>query len=138
MFVADHFESHLIIRLPGLVGPGLRKNVIYDLQHGNDLHKVDHRSIFQFYPMVNLWSDIQTALSLEFSLLHLTAAPCSVAEISMHGFGRSFENMLEADPAHYDFRTLYASGFGGQGPYQYSKRESLLAVRAYAQSEPHA
>ena len=31
-FVESHFEKHLIVRLPGLVGPGLRKNVIFDFR----------------------------------------------------------------------------------------------------------
>src|SRR5688500_10673002 len=61
-FVESHFASHLIMRLPGLVGPGLRKNVIFDFLNNNNLHAIDSRGIFQFYPMVNLWYDIQAAL----------------------------------------------------------------------------
>jgi hypothetical protein len=33
-------------------------------------------------------------------------------------------------------QTRHATLFGAQGPYQYSQRETLQAIRAYAQSEP--
>ena len=134
-FVAERFARHLIVRLPGLVGPGLRKNVVYDLLHGNNLQAIDSRGVFQFYPMVNLWADVETALRAELRLVHLTAEPLSVAEVAREGFGREFSRTLAAPPPAYDFQTNCAALFGGRGRYQYSRRESLLAIRAYAQSE---
>ena len=135
-FVENHFPDHLIIRLPGLVGPGLRKNVIFDFLNNNNLHAIDSRGIFQFYPMVNLWYDIQTSLQEKLKLVHLTAAPVSVAEIAEAGFGKTFNQPQSNPPAVYDFQTKHAVLFGAQGAYQYSKRETLQAVRGYAQSEP--
>jgi hypothetical protein len=135
-FVANHFERHLIVRLPGLVGPGLRKNVIFDFLNDNNLHAIDSRGVFQFYPMVNLWADIQVALRAGLNLVHLTAEPISVADVSELGFGRPFDNTLEQKAGNYDMRTRHAGVFGGAGHYQYSARETVLAVRAYAQSEP--
>ena len=135
-FVEQHFPRHLIVRLPGLVGPGLRKNVIFDLLNDNNLHAVDSRGVFQFYPMVNLWSDIETALAGKLSLVHLTAAPISVAAVAAQGFGRPFVQELANAPASYDFRSVHAPLFGADGGYQYSVRDTLLAIRAYAQSEP--
>jgi len=135
-FIESHFPRHLIVRLPGLVGPGLRKNVIFDLLNQNNLDAIDSRGVFQFYPTVNLWHDIQTALQAQLSLVHLTAEPISVAEVAQHGFGREFQNILAHPPAQYDFQSKHAALFGGCGAYQYSKRETLLAIRAYAQSEP--
>ena len=135
-FVESHFANHLIVRLPGLIGPGLRKNVIFDFLNDNNLHAIDHRAVFQFYPMVNLWYDIQTALGAGLTLVHLTAEPVTVAEVTEKGFGKRFEGILANPPATYDFRSRYGALFGGQGPYQYSKRETIQAVRAYAQSEP--
>jgi dTDP-4-dehydrorhamnose reductase len=135
-FVESHFANHLIVRLPGLVGPGLRKNVIFDFLNDNNLHSIDSRGVFQFYPMVNLWYDIQTALGAGLTLVHLTAEPVSVAEVAERGFGRRFEQTLATALAAYDFRSRHGALFGGQGPYQYSKRETIQAVRAYAQSEP--
>ena len=97
-FVESHFPRHLIVRLPGLVGPRLRKNVIYDFLNDNNLHAIDSRGIFQFYPMVNLWYDIQIALNAGLQLVHLTAEPISVADVSEHGFGRSFEQTQANSP----------------------------------------
>ncbi|CAM3901574.1 hypothetical protein VA7868_04121 [Vibrio aerogenes CECT 7868] len=136
-FVKKHFENHLIVRLPGLVGPGLKKNVIYDFLNDNNLNAIDSRGIFQFYPMVNLWPDIQIALSENLSLIHLTAEPLSVHDIAKDGFGFEFEQHIVDTPAVYDFRTEHHALYNHTDlPYQYSKQEALLAIRAYAQSEP--
>lgn len=137
-FVESHFSNHLIVRLPGLVGPRLRKNVIYDFLNNNNLAAIDSRGVFQFYPMVNLWYDIQIALEAGLRLIHLTAQPISVAEVSKQGFGVFFDNVKDGPAAVYDMRTDYAHIFGGTGHYQYSLRETIQAVRAYAQSEPKA
>lgn len=134
-FVESHFPNHLIVRLPGLVGPGLRKNVIFDLLNDNNLHAIESRAVFQFYPMVNLWYDIQTALNAGLKLVHLTAEPLSVADVSNKGFGKIFEQTLVNVPATYDMRSRHAQLFGTTGDYQYSARETIQAIRAYAQSE---
>lgn len=134
-FVESHFENYLIVRLPGLVGPGLQKNVIFDFLNDNNLNMIDSRGVFQFYPMVNLWSDIQVALANNLNLVHLTSEPISVADIASKGFGLDFTHTLENHPARYDMRSIHAALFDGQNGYQYSKKETLLAVRSFAQSE---
>lgn len=135
-FVENQFLDHLIVRLPGLVGPGLRKNVIYDFLNRNNIEGIDSRGVFQFYPMVNLWYDISIALSSGLKLIHLTAAPVSVGDVSEFGFGVKFENVKDFPYAVYDMQTIHARLFGGNGRYQYSSRETIQAIRAYAQSEP--
>lgn len=135
-FVEEHFPNHLIVRLPGLVGPGLRKNVIFDFLNDNNLDAIDSRGVFQFYPMVNLWYDIQVALNAGLKLVHLTAEPLSVGDISLQGFGKSFTHTLSNPAATYDMQTKHGQIFGASGRYLYSARETIMAVRAYAQSEP--
>jgi nucleoside-diphosphate-sugar epimerase len=137
-FVESRFADHLIVRLPGLVGPGLRKNVIFDFLNDNNVSAIESRGVFQFYPMINLAYDLAIARRANLRLVHLTAEPVSVADISAEGFGRPFEQHLANPPARYDLRTRHAALFGGAADYQYSKRETVQAVRAYAQSEPHA
>jgi nucleoside-diphosphate-sugar epimerase len=134
-FVERHFANHLIVRLPGLVGPGLRKNVIFDFLNDNNLSAIESRGEFQFYPMVNLWLDIQTALEAGLKLVHFTAEPVTVEELAEKGFVKTFKKILANSPSRYDFQSRYAHVFGGHGVYQYSKRETIQAVRSYAQSE---
>lgn len=134
-FVARNFASHLIVRLPGIVGPGLRKNVIFDLLNNNNIEAIDSQGVFQFYPLVNLWYDIQTSLESQLSLVHLTTEPISVADVSLKGFGRLFTNKISNKPAYYDVQTCYAKLFGSIGRYQYNNRDMLQAIRYYAQSE---
>ncbi|MBK9441217.1 MAG: NAD(P)-dependent oxidoreductase [Comamonadaceae bacterium] len=135
-FVESHFSNYLIVRLPGLVGPGLRKNVIFDFLNDNNLQAIESRGVFQFYPLVSLWYDIQTALNAGLNLVHLTAEPISVADVSQRGFGKAFDQILANTPATYDMRTRYAQIYGTSGHYQYSARDTIQAVRTYAQSEP--
>jgi dTDP-4-dehydrorhamnose reductase len=136
-FIESHFTHSLIVRLPGLVGPGLRKNVIFDFLNNNNLSSIDSRGIFQFYPTVNLWYDIQTSLEAGLKIVHLTAEPISIADVSAEGFGKSFVQAQANTPAVYDMHTRHAQIFGTSGHYQYNRRETIQAVRAYAQSEPH-
>ena len=135
-FVRKKFDNHLIIRLPGLVGSKLKKNIIYDFLNNNNLDIIDSRSIFQFYPMVNLWPDIQIALNNKCSLIHLTSEPISVQEVASQCFNLDFKQQTVSEPAIYDFRTEFGHLYGNDDDvYQYSKKEVLLAIRSYAQSE---
>lgn len=137
-FVEQQFADHLIVRLPGLVGPGLRKNVIFDFLNDNNLDAIDSRGVFQFYPMVNLWPDIDRARAAGVRLLHLTAEPVSVADIAAEGFNFTFDHPTANPAARYDMQSVHAGLTGATGEYQYSRRDTLLAVRAYAQSEARA
>ncbi|WP_234083947.1 NAD-dependent epimerase/dehydratase family protein [Enterobacter quasiroggenkampii] len=134
-FVQKRFPNHLIVRLPGLVGPGLRKNIIFDFLNENNTSKIESRSVFQFYPMVNLWFDIKTALKHNINLIHLTAAPVSVEQIARDGFGFEFNLQQDSHPVVYDMRSIHGELFNGTQNYQYSVKDTILAVRHYAQSE---
>ncbi|MFM0145474.1 Rossmann-fold NAD(P)-binding domain-containing protein [Paraburkholderia sp. RL18-085-BIA-A] len=114
-FVESHFPDRLIVRLPGLVGPRLRKNVIFDFLNDNNVNSIDSRDVFQFYPMVNLAYDIEIARRANLRLIHLTAEPLSVADLSLQGFGRRFEQLVSQAPATYDLRTRHAAIFGADG-----------------------
>lgn len=133
-FVADRFDDSITVRLPGLVGAGLRKNVIFDLKHGNNVEQIDPRGVFQFYPMDKLWRDIGVASASGLRLVHLTAEPIGVAELALEGFGVRLPQKTEGQAARYDFRTRHAALFGARGPYQYGKADTLAAVRDYARA----
>jgi hypothetical protein len=134
-FVREKFPQSLIVRLPGLVGPGLQKNIIFDFLNNNNLSQIDSRHQFQFYPMVNLWWDLQLALQHHISLLHLTSAPVEVGQLVKKTLFREFKQVVSESVLKYDFRTKHGKLYGTPEPYQYSLSEVCLAVRAYFQSE---
>ena len=124
-----------IVRLPGLYGPGLKKNVIYDFLHDNDVHKIDSRSIFQFYNVERLWADIEIALGHELEMLHLPPEPVSVADIAREAFGLEFTNEVAVMPARYDIQSRYADLFGGTGRYVESSSQELAGIGRYVARE---
>ena len=46
-----------------------------------------------------------------------------------------FSQSQKNNPVVYDMQTKFAQIFNTQGRYQYTTRESIQAIRAYAQSE---
>jgi hypothetical protein len=68
-FVSEHFRR---VDCAFTGSWGLKKNIIYDFCITITWMS---RGVFQFYPMINLWYDIQIALQHKLPLLHLTAAP---------------------------------------------------------------
>lgn len=135
-WLRERFPGSLVVRLPGLVGPGLRKNALFDLAHRHRLEQLDPRAVFQFYPMVNLWPDLRMLLESEFETVHLTAEPIMLGEIARAAFNTTLggpESLASSEAPRYDLRSRHAERFGGSHGYTYSARESLLAIRAYAQ-----
>lgn len=132
--VAGRFDA-LIVRLVGLFGPGLKKNVIYDFLHDNNVDAIDSRGVFQFYDINRLWGDVELALDNELSLVHLPTEPVSVADVARAAFGAEFANEVSPAPARYDIHTRYASVFGGSNPYIDDKTDTLARITEFVASE---
>jgi nucleoside-diphosphate-sugar epimerase len=128
--LADRFPT-LVARLPGLYGPGIKKNVIHDFLKNHETHKIDSRGVFQFYGLHRLWKDLEIAMQHELALIHLPTEPVSVAEVVKAAFGRDFTNHVVATPARYDVRTNHAALLGGVGSYLESKTAELEGIRLF-------
>ncbi len=126
-FIRDRFES-TVIRLPGLFGPGLRKNVIYDLLNNHRVDKICPDSVFQFYPLVRAWQDIDVVRRNRLPLINFATEPTSVGEIAQEIFGFELESPDVENAARYDMKTKYANLFGKSGPYLYDRQEILAAL----------
>ncbi|MSQ01143.1 MAG: NAD(P)-dependent oxidoreductase [Myxococcales bacterium] len=135
-WVAATLPGSVIVRLSGLVGPGLRKNALYDLLNRNQLERLDGGATLQFYPMHRLWSDLQLGLASGLPLVHLVAEPLRLDAVA-GVFGVSLD---AAEPAsvHYDVRTVHGELFGVGSGYQVSRAMSMAAIEAYARSEPRS
>ncbi len=134
-FCADNLNSH-ILRLPGLFGPGLKKNVIYDLLNNNSVEKIHHAGSIQYYNLENIWKDIEIAMNNGIKLLNVATEPVRTDEIAKYCFGmKDFNNEPEGvSAASYDIHTKYANVFGGHGFYMYSKQQELDDIRDFVAS----
>ena len=128
----DLFGDIAVVRLPGLTGHDLRKNIIYDLVHDNMVDKIDPASRFQFYDLERLWQDIGTMSAAGLGLVHLVTEPVLTSDI----LARYFPDAVVGTPPasgspSYDFRTRHAAVFGGHGGYIYDAEEALRRIGAY-------
>jgi nucleoside-diphosphate-sugar epimerase len=133
-FVQDRFD-HTIVRLPGLFGPGLKKNVIYDFLHDNRVQAIHPDAVFQFYDLDLLWGDLEKAVAAPTNLVNFATEPVEVHEITRRVFGFEFDNPLERPPARYDMRSIHADLFGGRPPYLYDRDEVLEGMRRFVERE---
>jgi hypothetical protein len=133
-FLVRRFRT-LVVRLPALFGPRLKKNAIYDLLHDNQVEKIDSRGSFQYYDVRRLWADVQTARRATLSLVHFATEPVSVAEAARVAFGRDFHNEVVSRPPSYDFRSKHAGLYGGSGGYLLTKAQVLTALADFVAVE---
>ena len=95
----------------------------------------DSRSVYQFYDLGRLWSDIQTALKAGIRLWHPATEPVSVAELYKFLAGEEFVNELNGIPAYYNYRTIHDKIFGGQGGYIQTKESVMRSIKNFVEEE---
>ena len=134
-FVESQFEVYHIIRLPGLFGDGLKKNIIYDFIHDNQIENIHAESQYQFYSLARIGSDMRTAIANELRIIHFATEPVKVHEVAASGFDFYFEQTPDYQPARYDMRTNHAHLYGEKGSYLASKRSVLDQIRTFVQAE---
>jgi nucleoside-diphosphate-sugar epimerase len=132
--VLDHFNSVTIIRLPGLFGCGLKKNIIYDILHGKDLSSFNPDSAFQWFCLNDLSSIINYCSKHNISELNVSSEPISVLELC---------KILKVSPTllnpnakriNYDIRSYYSMKFNGTNDYLFSKKDVEISLLNYVSS----
>ena len=131
-FVRDHFAHHHVLRLPGVFGPGLKKNVLYDLLHGNLVDRIDPDAAFQYYDTRRLWADVQKTMALDLPLLHAATPPLRTGDIAERWFGLQLASKDGPHP-RYDFRTMHDTAWGCADGYLYSRAQVLADLGSWIQ-----
>lgn len=130
-FIRQHFTQHLIVRLPGLFGKGLKKNFIFDMLNNNCLDLTHKESVFQLYSLENIWRDIQIALAQGITLINFATEPTSAQEIARLCFAKNFDTITEKPPVSYDMQSKYASLYGKGDVYLYDKEQVVEQLKAF-------
>jgi len=135
VFLAARFNT-LVLRLPVIYGPGLKKNVLFDLLQEHNLEVVHADSAFQFYGLDRLWADVQAALAARLRVVNLVSEPVPVREVAKEAYGMDFENRpKEANPAKYDVRSRFAKELGGKGDYLLDKAQALAGIADFVRRQ---
>ena len=129
-----HFQDLSIVRLPGLFGPGLKKNVIYDLLQNNCLEVVNPDSVFQYYDTTNLWSDLEVVLKHRVPLINLATEPVQTSRIRDAFFAGAPIGSSPAPTARYEIRSRHADVFGRSGYYRFDAGEIMERLGRYVAS----
>lgn len=133
-FIAMTFVDHLILRLPALYGPGLKKNAIYDLRHDNMVEAVDPRGRFQWYDVRRLERDMGKISAAGLKFVNITSEPVPMSAIGERYFPGKLQDPHPSKPAvRYDVRTKYAEVLGGRGNYHFDSAQVLASIGDYLQ-----
>ncbi len=130
-FVVERFPTAVVVRLPALFGPGLRKNVLFDLLRGNMLDAVQPASEFQWYHIGMLWQHLKTVRERRLDLVNLVTEPLATSAILERCFPTAMVGAAAGAPVAYDVHTLFADAFGGRPPYLLRRDEVLVEIEAF-------
>ncbi len=133
-FLVARFDT-MVVRLPGLFGEGLKKNVIFDLLHNNCVEQVVPNAVFQFFDLERLWKDVVLSWNRGLKLVNFATEPTTVREVAATAFGLRLARSDQPGPSSYDVRTRYASVFGASGDYVMRKEQVLSALRAFVERQ---
>jgi nucleoside-diphosphate-sugar epimerase len=136
-YIAGHFANTRIIRLPGLFGPGLRKNAIYDFINDNNVDKIHQDGVFQFYNTARLWQDIETIRQHDLRLVNISSEPVSIQEIADQVFKQGWTNTMPTPGPRYDYWSKHAPIWNPASEhYMFSKEQVLEDIKAFVAKEP--
>ena len=107
----NNFENYNIIRLPGLFGHGLKKNIIFDMLNNNMVDKINLESKFQWYPLSRIWKDIETVISNDISLCNFAVEPIKTRKLVTSFFPHLVVGNKPQPTVDYDIHTNHAASF---------------------------
>lgn len=133
--MSELFRQVMICRIGGVFGPGLKKNLIYDLLHDNGLEKINLDSSFQFYNVNHLWADLATMERHGLKLVNFLTEPVTMRDVVHRAFPGKPVGSEPAPVAAYDVHTRYAEQMGGTGRYLEAKDAVLRALQQFVEQQ---
>lgn len=134
-FIRERFPRALILRLPGLFGPGLRKNALHDLLHRHQLEAVNPEGRLQWYDVGRLSGDIGRARAAGLPLVQMAVEPVRTGDIAAAVFPEVKLHPGRLPAPCYDMRTRHAGLFGGHDGYIMDRAEVMARIGAWAAAE---
>ena len=127
----SEFKTH-VIRLPGLYGSGLKKNIIFDYLNNNEVEKIDTRHQFQFYNLNRIGQDILAILEHDIPLINMVTEPVLAAEVKNICTNDCSDNIVADKVVCYNMKSIHASLLGGRNGYLSKKSEVIQGIAQFA------
>jgi dTDP-4-dehydrorhamnose reductase len=135
-FIQVNFKDYYIIRLPALYGKFLKKNILFDLMHNNELYKVNLNSQYQWYFIGNLMADINKIIKFKIRKINLVPEPIKTLEIVNLFFKKKipYLNSKKLGPI-YNIKTIYGKIFNSKEGYIINKKNNLKKLKSFIKNE---
>lgn len=127
----ERFANCTVVRLPGLFGNGLKKNLIFDLMNGNQTSSVSKNGVLQWYPMERFSLDLEQIVSSGIKLVNISPEPLSTQHIKEQFFNDAVIGTSDEPGPTYDMQTIHSGLLGGSGPYHISRVAVLEALHRF-------
>ena len=125
-------EEYYLIRLPGLFGPGLKKNIIYDIKVGKDISNFNLNSNFQWFDLLDLSAVIDFVTKNNIFELNVCSEPLSVKEL-LYSLNLPEDQCIsgELGIVNYDIKSLHSNKFSNFKDYFYTKKDILSKINSF-------
>lgn len=130
---ARRLHPHVVVvRLPGLFGPGLKKNALFDLLTDHRVDRIDARGRFQFYDLHRLAGDLRRVERLGEPMINITSEPLEIGSVASDVFSRRLEQQ-DGAAVEYDVRSRFCDAWQHDDGYLYSADDVLRDLRAFVE-----
>lgn len=124
-WIKTNLESYSIIRMPTLIHPNIKKNILYDLKHNQWLEKLNPESTVQYYDLTKLKSDIDYAIDNNIQELNLFSEPIKNQEVVERFFPNTQIGTQCGPTQTYNIR-----------PHVFTKEEIFTSMEKYFNEVP--
>jgi hypothetical protein len=109
-----------IVRLCSLIGPSIKKNLLYDLKNNQYTESINLLDVCQWYPLEHLSQDISQLISDGSSIVNLVSEPIVNNEIVKLFAPEKITLMQNRQENYYNIQ-----------PYCYTKQQVLATMEKY-------
>jgi len=130
-WVAERFPTVSVVRLPALFGPGLKKNILFDLMNNHMTGNINPNGAFQWYPLRRFASDLHSIIASGLPLVNVAVEPVRTDLIADRFFPGIPIGPADMPRQSYDMRTRHAALLGGRGDYHLDQAEVLAELATF-------
>jgi len=126
--LSKHFQDISIIRLGGLIGRGLKKNIVYDAIHDrkDEIEKYNGDSLFQYFDLKDINKLINRVETEKIKIINAISEPISTIEI-LKALNYDYQKIFfKGTKMAYSIQTTHSNT-----GYLYTKKEILKAIKLF-------